>query len=43
VCSSDLDSLWVECAERRSISQHLQELVAAGRAACVAEGRFALA
>jgi glyoxylase-like metal-dependent hydrolase (beta-lactamase superfamily II) len=35
--------LWVECAEERSIAQHLGELVAAGRAVQLAEGRFALA
>ena len=39
----DHDSLWVDCAERRSISQHLEELVAAGRVRRIADNRFALA
>lgn len=36
------DDLWIDCAESRSIAQHLDELVAAGRVLRGADGRFAL-
>ncbi len=36
------DDLWVDCAEARSIQQHLDELHAAGRVRCDAEGRWQL-
>ena len=36
------DDLWVECAEARSIEQHLQELAAAGRVRCDDAGRWRL-
>ncbi len=39
----DFDEVWVEDAERRTIAQHLQELIAAGRAAEVAPGHYARA
>ena len=35
--------LWVECAERRTIGLHLDELIAAGRVRRAAASRFALA
>lgn len=35
--------LWVDCAEARSIAQHLDELVAAGRVVRRGDARFALA
>ena len=34
------DDLWVDCAEARSIGQHLQELADAGRACCDDAGRW---
>jgi glyoxylase-like metal-dependent hydrolase (beta-lactamase superfamily II) len=34
------DELWVDCVERRSIAQHLDALVAAGRVARFGEDRF---
>jgi glyoxylase-like metal-dependent hydrolase (beta-lactamase superfamily II) len=37
------DDLWVECAERRSIGQHLDELLARGRIAPEGDGRYRLA
>ena len=36
------DDLWVDCAEARSIAQHLHELAAAGRVLRDAEGRWRL-
>ena len=36
------DDLWVECAEARSITQHLDELVAAGRVRCDTQGCWRL-
>ena len=36
------DDLWIECAEARSIGQHLQELAAAGRVQCDGAGRWRL-
>lgn len=39
----DADALWVDCAEQRSIAQHLDELIAAGRVALDERGRYALA
>jgi glyoxylase-like metal-dependent hydrolase (beta-lactamase superfamily II) len=38
----EADDLWVECAEARSIAQHLDELAAAGRVAALADGRWRL-
>jgi glyoxylase-like metal-dependent hydrolase (beta-lactamase superfamily II) len=38
----EADDLWVECAEARSIAQHLDELAAAGRVAALADGRWQL-
>jgi hypothetical protein len=35
------DELWVNDAERRTIAQHLEELVAEGRARRLDDGRFA--
>lgn len=35
------DALWVDCAERRSITMHLDELVADGRVRVLDDGRFA--
>jgi glyoxylase-like metal-dependent hydrolase (beta-lactamase superfamily II) len=37
------DDLWIDCAEARSIAQHLDELVAAGRVVRDDASRFALA
>jgi glyoxylase-like metal-dependent hydrolase (beta-lactamase superfamily II) len=37
------DDLWIDCAEARSINQHLDELIAAGRVRSVDGARFALA
>lgn len=37
------DDLWIACAEARSISQHLDELIADGRVRCTDASRFALA
>jgi len=37
------DDLWVDCAERRSIAQHLDELLARGRIAPEGDGRYRLA
>jgi len=37
------EALWVDCAEARSIAQHLDELVAAGRVIRDADARYALA
>jgi glyoxylase-like metal-dependent hydrolase (beta-lactamase superfamily II) len=34
------DEIWIDCAERRTIAQHLDELLAAGRIRCDAEGRW---
>lgn len=34
------NDLWVDCAEARSIEQHLQELAAAGRVRCDGAGRW---
>jgi len=31
---------WVDCAERRTIAQHLDELLAAGRVTCTDDGRW---
>ena len=36
------DDLWIDCAEARSIEQHLQELSAAGRVQCDEAGRWRL-
>lgn len=36
----DYDEIWIADAERRTISQHLDELVAAGRVAVDDEGRY---
>jgi len=36
------DALWVDCAERRSITMHLDELVADGRVRVLDDGRFAV-
>jgi glyoxylase-like metal-dependent hydrolase (beta-lactamase superfamily II) len=36
------DDLWVDCAEARSIEQHLHELAAAGRVQCDELGRWRL-
>ena len=36
------DDLWIDCAEARSIAQHLQELATAGRVQCDAAGRWRL-
>ena len=36
------DDLWVDCAEARSIEQHLHELAAAGRVQCDDVGRWRL-
>lgn len=38
----EADDLWVECAEARSIAQHLDELSAASRVAALADGRWRL-
>ena len=38
---SGYDELWVNDAERRTIAQHLDELVADGRARVLDDGRFA--
>jgi hypothetical protein len=35
------DELWVNDAERRTIAQHLDELVGDGRARLLDDGRFA--
>lgn len=37
------DAPWIDCAEQRSIAQHLDELLAAGRVAVDEHGRYALA
>jgi glyoxylase-like metal-dependent hydrolase (beta-lactamase superfamily II) len=37
------EELWVDCAEERSIAQHLHELVAVGRVVRHADARYALA
>jgi glyoxylase-like metal-dependent hydrolase (beta-lactamase superfamily II) len=37
------DALWVDFAERRTIAQHLEELMAHGRVRGLDDGRFALA
>jgi glyoxylase-like metal-dependent hydrolase (beta-lactamase superfamily II) len=34
------DELWIDCAERRSIGQHLDELAAGGRVERLADGRW---
>ena len=39
----DYAELWIDCAEERSIAQHLAELVAAGRVARLPDGRYRLA
>ena len=39
----DADALWIDCAEQRSIAQHLDELLAAGRVAVDEQGRYRLA
>jgi len=39
----EASDLWVGCAEARSISQHLDELIADGRVLRTDESRFALA
>jgi hypothetical protein len=36
----DHDALWVDCAERRSIAMHLDELIADGRVRALDDGRF---
>jgi glyoxylase-like metal-dependent hydrolase (beta-lactamase superfamily II) len=36
------DDLWIDCAEARSIEQHLHELAAAGRVQCDEVGRWRL-
>jgi glyoxylase-like metal-dependent hydrolase (beta-lactamase superfamily II) len=39
---ADANDLWVECAEARSIAQHLDELIAAGRVAAAGDAGFVL-
>ena len=39
----EADDLWVDCAEARSIAQHLDELLAAGRVVLDDDGRYGLA
>jgi glyoxylase-like metal-dependent hydrolase (beta-lactamase superfamily II) len=39
----EADDLWIDCAEQRSIAQHLQELQAHGRVRCVDGAHYALA
>ncbi|MBX3614127.1 MAG: MBL fold metallo-hydrolase [Burkholderiaceae bacterium] len=39
----DYEEVWIDDAERRTIEQHLDELVAAGRATADGQGRFARA
>ncbi len=39
----EADSLWVDCAERRAITLHLDELIAAGKVRREGEAGFALA
>ena len=38
----EADALWVDCAEQRSIAQHLDEMIAAGRVAVDDQHRYAL-
>jgi hypothetical protein len=40
---ADYEELWIDDVERRTITQHLDELVAAGRVSEVEPGRFAAA
>jgi glyoxylase-like metal-dependent hydrolase (beta-lactamase superfamily II) len=39
----EADDLWIDCAEQRSIAQHLQELQTDGRVRCVDGAHYALA
>jgi glyoxylase-like metal-dependent hydrolase (beta-lactamase superfamily II) len=39
----EADDLWIDCAEARSIAQHLDELLAAGRVVLDEDGRYGLA
>ena len=34
------EEVWIDCAERRTIGQHLDELLAAGRVRCDGDGRW---